>query len=261
MKLLISDFDHTLYRHPEGFLDEDVKAIKRFQKNGNKFAINTGRGYQQITQHYPEGFVQPVDFDLSVADSGTSILDKDSNVIETHPIDIDTVKKLSEKLPGVFKGFTVDGYYTIFKDTWDRPEPAVFDEIESLDDVKDKEINSISLRLDDEAAAKKTLEYINTLGLPVDGHINTNYIDVSIKGYSKAKGLQRAGEILGVAPDQIYAIGDSWNDLPALKAARKGFLITTKDPGLLKEAAENNLILVDTVAQAIEQIEKDEENA
>ena len=48
---------------------------------------------------------------------------------------------------------------------------------------------------------------------------NARYGEIVNHGVSKAEGLRRLAERLGIAVADTMAIGDSYNDLPMLKAA------------------------------------------
>ena len=48
---------------------------------------------------------------------------------------------------------------------------------------------------------------------------NARYGEIVNPGVSKAEGLRRLAEKLGIAIEDTMAIGDSYNDLPMLKAA------------------------------------------
>lgn len=63
------DIDETLIYHVDYLPEANVKAIKAAQKLGNKFFIDTGRGYSLVS-----GFIKDaIDFDGFVAGSGTYI--------------------------------------------------------------------------------------------------------------------------------------------------------------------------------------------
>ena len=43
-------------------------------------------------------------------------------------------------------------------------------------------------------------------------------VDFTVKGVDKGSGIARMGEMLGVEPSEMAAVGDSYNDLPMFAA-------------------------------------------
>ena len=77
MKLLVSDYDDTLYTSDYS-IRLNVEAIKKFRKNGNLFAISTARDFTSIKEEIKKHNI-PYDF-LSCYNSN-AIYDKDDNII------------------------------------------------------------------------------------------------------------------------------------------------------------------------------------
>ena len=50
----------------------------------------------------------------------------------------------------------------------------------------------------------------------------------------KGMGLQKLCAAVGVAPDEVLAFGDNFNDVPLLKAAGTAYIMAGADPELLK---------------------------
>ena len=91
MKLLASDFDGTLFFHSEkdDMRIRDLKAIRKFQDEGNLFGICTG-------------IIEPtrdrVNYDFYIVNSGAIILDKDKNIIQKNVIKTEVAKKVVDEV-------------------------------------------------------------------------------------------------------------------------------------------------------------------
>ena len=48
-------------------------------------------------------------------------------------------------------------------------------------------------------------------------------VDVVAAGSDKGTGVRRLAELLDIAPEKVACVGDSWNDLPMLRAAGRAF--------------------------------------
>ncbi|NLG56261.1 MAG: HAD hydrolase family protein, partial [Rhodococcus sp.] len=59
---------------------------------------------------------------------------------------------------------------------------------------------------------------------------NNGLIELSAPGVTKATGLLRACELLGVSPDGIAAFGDMPNDIPMLTLAGHGVAVDNAHP-------------------------------
>lgn len=83
MKVVVSDFDRTLFRNLDG-LNKDIKSIKKFQKAGNLFIINTGRNLTSLLQVVNQ---YEIPFDYLICGDGTKIFN--SQLEELHEVTID----------------------------------------------------------------------------------------------------------------------------------------------------------------------------
>lgn len=84
MKILISDFDGTLFVNDE-VTKEDIKRINDFRKKGNIFIISTARNFSTVKK---ECLKHEIDVDYFFCDIGSVILDNDGNVLYKKYINI-----------------------------------------------------------------------------------------------------------------------------------------------------------------------------
>lgn len=87
-KILISDFDKTIYIDRESFL-KNISAINRFRADGNLFVLATGRSINDLNIVL-NGDKLP--YDYLILNHGTLIMDKDGEIINERYIEDDVVK-------------------------------------------------------------------------------------------------------------------------------------------------------------------------
>ena len=155
MKILISDFDGTLFINEDDIL-KNSKKIKEFRGNGNLFIISTARNYEAIE---PACRQYNIEADYFFCDIGSVILDKNGNVLYKKYINIDDRNKIEKILYGYEENLIIKRYGTHGKQ--DRNIENVIEykiegDIENLKTLK-KEIdkNLIDEEIDDLDMLKK----------------------------------------------------------------------------------------------------------
>lgn len=253
MKLLASDYDKTLFFGV--YKPEDVKAIKRFQKEGNKFAVDTGRAIHQLEEQYPEE--HPIEIDAYICDSGATVAGDHKKIFYQAPLDFDLLKRMLEFAPETDITINADGIYSTLKPSKRFEQFGQTRTIENLDDLKDMNVTSLSYYFDTEEQARNHYEAAAAAFPELSCQVNRTSVDCILAGNSKATGLKKLSDQLGIQEKDVYAIGDSYNDVPMLKEANTSFLIDTA-PIPVKEELKGKVIEVASIAQAIEMIEKGE---
>ena len=111
-----------------------------------------------------------------------------------------------------------------------------------VSDIPDWDIVRVSaLDLSREAAEALTLRFsshprmsVILASLPYNG---LWAVDFTLKGVDKGSGIARMGEMLEVAPSEMAAVGDSYNDLPMLRACGLPIAMGGAPPEVLALAA------------------------
>ena len=178
MKILASDYDGTL--RTEELVDiNDVHAIHEFRAAGNMFGLVTGRSMESIQTEIQKN---KIEFDFIVANNGGVIYDRDFQRLQVLYMDFNKANEHEEEV---------------------------------LDRGK---ISQLVVSLNDTMLAEEISHYINTnfKGYAV-AYVNVNCVDIVPEGVSKAEGLYFIEQHLGLEHDAIYAIGDSFNDIPMIE--------------------------------------------
>ena len=82
--------------------------------------------------------------------------------------------------------------------------------------------------------------YVQKVFLPYDQEVswfyNSVYIDIMAFGSSKGNGMQALADLLGIDHKNVYAIGDSYNDLSMIEKAGCGITFTYSDQEIQSQA-------------------------
>lgn len=223
-KAVFFDVDGTLWNWKMEIPESTVKAIRKLRENGHYAFICSGRSRSNIRSKN----LLDIGFDGVVASCGTHIDFHKETVFEvlltteqiTHALD--TLKK--HHMPVVLEG---PKYIYVNPDDF-LEDPYVIhlrkelgeDLLEIPDDASQIFINKMSTEVGDADAAA----FIRDMGEDFDIilHETDQILEINPKGYSKATGIQKVCEILGIDREDTYAFGDSENDLEMLEYVAHG---------------------------------------
>lgn len=240
MKLLASDYDGTLCRKSE-VTKKDIEAIKKFQSYGNIFGIITGRSIGMIKDEL-ESYQIPYNF--LVCNNGGVITNSEGKIIYRNDIDMNTVLSLIDfisKDNTIMMGISDGDLFGTIQEGVEGEIHKDFNEIMNLE-LTDTDlilsagkVNSFFLKASTQA---KTLELYELCKKQFAGqlnfHFNNGTIDVSQVSVSKKTG---ADELAKLFCDEVYVIGDGYNDLPMIEAYN-GFTVTNADEAIKSKASK-----------------------
>lgn len=239
MKVLASDFDGTLLFDGK-FKEDDLIKIKEFQQKGHLFGLCSGRPFEGITDFCKDY----VDFDFYILCTGALVLDKDYKVLFKSTITHELVERFYQQYQDKYPIY-IQANLKIYTYETIEVKGIVKEHISSLDEVKGDIYGLSMYALTDENAALVCQE-IHHLFPELTAHQNKEFIDITKKGCSKGLGIQKLKEALKI--NYIAGIGDSYNDMPMLKAVDDSFTFH-QAPECMKELADH---IVDSVADAIQ---------
>lgn len=248
MKILASDLDGTLVVNNK-ISKEDIEAIHKLKENGGKFVISTGRtpnGVKNLIDNYP------LEYDYLSLCNGGLIIDKNDNIVWDKWIPNKVYKSIledyynnedviiscdnSKEIRVVWKNETKTeetlGYLSIPFKRIEREEME-----KKTDDYR--MLSLFTFSNDYEWAEKAKNEIIDKYGEYVEAYRNQFFIDVVPKGCSKGNALLKILELEGEDKENLYTIGDSFNDLSMLKITPNGYTFNRVEDELKKHV--NNL--------------------
>ncbi len=239
--LFASDFDGTFYFR-DGFHKEDIDSIHRFQSNGYRFGLCTGRSYTGVM----DVVKNLINFDFYILVTGSYLLAKDKTTIYELTIDTNIAKEIFQKYKDNYSiAINTGKDYIITSDRLDvfKEELRPFPENERIFCV------SICYRSNKEANEEK--KKIENNYPYLTAHQNGTYLDITDKRCSKGNAV----EMLRKQYEKpfVFGIGDNYNDITLLDSADVSFTFTYSDDEVKKHAdyVVNNLKEAIEIAESL----------
>lgn len=271
-KLLASDIDGTLLLNSK-IHEKSISNINRFKDSGNLFILSTGRPLCELKHLVNE---YKLDVDAYVLCNGAFVLDSDLNEIKNFTIDSKIVHDICTYVleKNNFRVSVSDGYSSyllkqknlvnskfLFNKSVIKKIVKILlgksSKIQFLDKSKllekDYSINIMSIYTINNNInhAEDLKDYINSnYGQFVTAYRNKYFVDVVFKNCSKATGIEHVCDKLKINDDNVYVIGDSWNDLSMFERYNNSYTFTYAEDEL-KPSAKN---IVDAFYNCIDDI-------
>lgn len=231
--LLVSDFDDTLRTYGTELVPErNLAAIEYFRQNGGIFSVATGRDLRSFKTIMPlMPFPTPV-----IVGNGVIIYDPAADKLLFESQLADSCAADLEQVLGTFSGTAaevhcreqvyivgtnetielhVGGMQTEAKHCPAHEIPLPWNKICIICDAPLWEENPMSHEI---------AEYINAnFGESYTPAVTCAMIDVAAKNITKESGVTRLAEKHGIDMQNVYAVGDGWNDMDMLRLAKIGF--------------------------------------
>lgn len=250
-KLLASDVDGTLYVNQK--IDEkSLEGIKKFREEGNVFLLCTGRNFGGVKHLFEE---YDIEVDGFVLCNGAIVLNKDFEAIHNENIDDKTIKSLFEeaKDKSEYNFYFADGENLYIIDGYNtHPIISSADLSSKMNIIRINETefyennycaNIVGIDIKDECVNKaenKKLDIENKFKDNVSVYRNLSFIDIVPKNTSKGEGISKVLESYGVKEENVFVIGDSWNDLSMFEKYNNSYTFTYSEDDLKKHA--NNIV-------------------
>ncbi len=232
-KIIFFDIDGTLITEDEyKIIPESTRhAIKKARENGHLTFINTGRTIFNIGEE-----IRSLGFDGYLCGCGTYIEYHDKELFY-NKLNCEYCKKLSEKIRECGAIPVYERRDCLFFDPQfdDTPEIKEFKEVFLTSDIPTNRTVS-----DEDFSFDKFVVYTNE-NTDLESFKNTAGKDFMLidrgngffenvpKGFSKATAIDMILRMLDIPLENAYAIGDSTNDLPMLKAVPNSIAMGNSD--------------------------------
>jgi HAD superfamily hydrolase (TIGR01484 family) len=219
LKIIASDYDGTLRRH-HGIEQKDRDAIKEWRADGNLFGIVTVRDQPFVKSVTDE---DNLELDFLIIYNGALTYEFDGNQPNLIKRELGKTDRLYEIGPmnkrksGDWAEFiTPDkNYYLTYgdepvssRDNWVRKE--------ALKDVHEF-IQIYSLCKTEEEALEVARCLNDSFSDAVSPLVNGAWLNVAPPGVTKASGVWEYAKLKSVSKENIFTIGDSYNDLAMIK--------------------------------------------
>jgi len=251
MKVLLSDVDGTLYfsnRENDKISISDIEAIERFQEKGHLFGVCTGRSYAGVMSALAN---YPIILDFMILSSGSIIIvDKNVKIKETL-LSLDIVKSVYRLLNLKKCGISITsdkGFY--FSDYLDYTFSGA-QMFENINELKEPYYTNISIESSDIEELERVKKILtDELNYDIEVNRNNQSLDISPKNCNKEIATLELKEYYKITNENIFVIGDSFNDIPMFRATKNSYTFNCSAE-LVKNSATH---LVDSLAECINQI-------
>jgi hypothetical protein len=261
-RLILSDFDQTLFRHDYKVHQSTIDTIKKYEEKGGRFAICTGRMLKSIL---PYAKSMNLSGDL-VACQGSIIysLDRDEFVLRGG-IEYQLSKKILEYIEMKYQHIHmyIDGelYVNAYDEATKQYEQFCGVHANLINGkpsefvLKNKYLLEKMLVFnrpeENESCYQDLLKKFGEIAVvSVSGEM---LVEIADNNFSKGKALVYLAQRYNIPIEQTIAIGDSLNDLTMIKIAGKGIAVSNASDAL-KAAADEITISCDE--NAVEHIIK-----
>ena len=199
-KILVSDYDNTFFRNDKE-IKENMLKVEEFRRKNNLFIIATGRSYYDFNRALKE---YDIKYDYLIINQGATILNNKNNIIENHTIDEKVKDMIAEDLK-------LNDEETMF----------ACSALESRVSIKNEKITKIHKGYENIDIARKMNEFINNkYSSSVNSYLITtsNSIEIISSMTNKAKAISKIAEIENIDKQNVFTIGDSYNDIEMIKS-------------------------------------------
>ena len=199
MKILISDYDQTLFTSIEG-IKENKTNIKKFRKEGNLFVIATGRSFDDfmwvVNKH-------DLKYDYVFLNHGATILDNSNNIFSNTYINNDILDNLKKDLS---TANSLD-YFCCSK-------------LDSRLDFNHKDLTKINIEYKDNNTRENIFKnikekYSNYINIYPISDTKIEIVSKDSSKYIAAKSLLNK---LDIKEKDVYVIGDGYSDIEMVKS-------------------------------------------
>lgn len=200
-KFLISDYDGTFYTSDEG-IKYNINRVKEFRSKGNIFAIATGRSFYDFTKKLLEFNIE---YDYLIINHGATVLGKEHRIIRNYPIDNVAKQNIKNEF-----------------NLADGPNMFVCKCLESRTSINQEDITKIHMICNTQEEQLKSNNILNTkYNKFIKSYLITginNCIEIISSNTDKSIAIKELAQIENIEQNNIFTVGDSFNDLEMLEA-------------------------------------------
>ena len=220
--LFFADYDDTLYNSRRAVSPENRAAVRYLIDNGGYFSIATGRAHRTFTPQ-----IEKEDIPLNapvVLSNGAAIYDyAGGRYLLDSCLDKSAPHWLAE-LCGVFPALGFEAYHG--EDIYVHNPNAVTRE--HLSRVGGAQIlapigemptpwSKVILQQDEPYLRRVQARLLSLWGSRCEAIFSNRYLlEMTAKGCNKGAMVDRVARLLGIAPQNLYCMGDNQNDIPML---------------------------------------------
>lgn len=249
-KLAAFDMDGTLLNSNKVISDKTLEMIREAARQGREIVLSTGRGLAELTEyleHLPE-----VRYLNSV--SGSMVYDCwEKKIIYSEMLPVETIRRLLElskmedtmvhmlSLDSVVQRESIERMEDFGMGIYRPMFEKVADICENIYDwyeANPRPMGKCNLYHLNPECRRRTEERVTEAGLAVSAvYAEKTSLEITAAKANKGSGLLHLCEHLGIAPEEVIAVGDADNDIDMLKVAGLAVAMGNAS-GQIKELAD-----------------------
>ncbi len=199
-KLLVSDFDDTLYVNEEE-IKVNLDKIDEFRKKGNLFVVASGRSYVSFKEIIK---IHNIKFDYLMLSHGTLIYDKNMNLIKKYTINEEIVKDILSFIDKI-KSYSIYLFNSISLN-----EPNNYEDVTKMS----IEFNTVEEAKEIERLVNENFgNYVKVYQINHKRH----YIEMITKEANKSNAIKYLINYIDISNKDVYTVGNAINDLEMIK--------------------------------------------
>ncbi|MGY3765550.1 Cof-type HAD-IIB family hydrolase [Vagococcus vulneris] len=247
IKLIAIDLDGTLLRDDKTISEYNKQVLIKAKKQGVKVVICTGRPLIAIGPILDRLELRDIG-DYSITFNGGAIQKNDTGEeLFAHSISLDEVKQMTQLMSKLKLPLDVVSNDTCIHLPTSLPERAsIYQDLNPLltfassdlaDLSSERMYNKMVVATDQEFLDQQIEQipesYYDTFNIMKS---RANLLEILHKDVSKANGIQKLADILGITRDEVMAIGDEENDRSMIEYAGLGVVMENGNDELKKIA-------------------------
>ncbi len=233
MKLLASDYDGTL-RYGQDVMQKDIEALQEWKNDGNLFVIVTGRSYESIDAQIKK-YQIPVDY--VITNNGGMAFDKEGKILLSQYLDYDVciqilhhVKQYDDIISYVVNDGVHRHRIVLKQGVQDHRYPNLKPDLTETELLDMGHFAQIVLSMTSVEASLFIAKKINDLYYDkVVAYPNNYVVDIVPKDVSKASGIDFISNLIDMNKEDVYTIGDGYNDIPLIEYGMNGCVMSWAD--------------------------------
>lgn len=257
-KAIISDLDGTLLNEDGKITQYTKEIIKKVSEKGILFFIATGRCFETAYKIKEQLEVKC----YLVTSNGAEIYNEKGEQILSEYIPPKIVEELVKyQVDSKFERYIVseDIFYKEVGNDFDDGS-VTYKSVEFENFSKEKVINFYYKRKDKKSLMELEKELLKKFGNKLNICISTEErLDLMKKDVSKASGIKKVLESIGIEMKETISFGDQLNDLEMLVSSGKGFIMENGAEELKQRFSQGEIIgtnIENSVAKKIQELFK-----
>lgn len=214
-KIIACDLDGTLIARDNRLSERVAAAVGATIDAGITVVAVTGRPWQWVIHIAREHRMRP----YAVVSNGAALVEVDSGSVEHNGLADGAVVGLMDRIRAAVPGirFAIDSTEDLFHERgFHDPGYLGQHEVHDLVPMAERDVIKLIARKDGLPGTElvEILDHtvLDGVAVPFAGY--GEWVELLASGVSKASGLAVVAQRLGVSADDVWAVGDEWNDVP-----------------------------------------------